>query len=82
MLICLQTYNHAPARSISRTQEIVVGGGTMGVAGTSCATPTFAGVLSILNDVRLLAGKPTLGFFNPLLYKLAAENAKVSRSPS
>lgn len=52
-------------------------GSTMGVAGTSCATPIYAGVLSLLNDIRLLAGKPTLGFFNPLLYKLAGENAKV-----
>lgn len=58
--------------------EIVVGGGTTGVAGTSCATPTFAGVISILNDVRLLAGKPTLGFVNPLLYKIGAETPKVS----
>lgn len=39
------------------------------VAGTSCASPTFAGILSLVNDVRLRAGKPSLGFVNPLLYK-------------
>ena len=48
---------------------IVVGGRQTGVAGTSCATPIFAGVVSQLNDVRLAAGKPPLGFVNPLIYK-------------
>ena len=38
------------------------------VDGTSCATPTFAGLVSLLNDVRLQRGKKTLGFLNPLLY--------------
>ena len=38
------------------------------VAGTSCASPTFAGVVSILNDIRLNKGQKTLGFLNPLLY--------------
>ena len=41
----------------------------IGVAGTSCASPTAAGVFSLVNDKRLAAGKPTLGFMNPLLYK-------------
>ena len=44
------------------------GSGTV-VDGTSCATPTFAGVVSCLNDVRLNNGKSTLGFLNPLLYQ-------------
>ena len=39
------------------------------VSGTSCAAPTFAGIVSSLNDVRLNMGKPTLGFLNPLLYQ-------------
>lgn len=39
------------------------------VSGTSCAAPTFAGLVSSLNDVRLNKGKPTLGFLNPLLYQ-------------
>ena len=37
--------------------------------GTSFATPTVAGVVSCLNDIRLNKGKPTLGFLNPLLYQ-------------
>ncbi|CAH1274079.1 TPP1 [Branchiostoma lanceolatum] len=40
----------------------------MNVAGTSAATPVVAGILSMANDARLNAGKPVLGFFNPLLY--------------
>ena len=37
--------------------------------GTSFSTPTVAGVVSCLNDIRLINGKPTLGFLNPLLYQ-------------
>lgn len=42
-----------------------------GVAGTSCASPTAAGVIGLLNDLRLQNGKATLGFLNPLLYQHA-----------
>ena len=37
--------------------------------GTSCASPIFAGVVSLLNDVRLNKGMEPLGFLNPWLYK-------------
>lgn len=47
---------------------VYAGSGTV-VDGTSCATPTFAGVVSCLNDVRLNNRKSTLGFLNPLLYQ-------------
>merc|ERR1719291_1027180 len=43
-----------------------------GVAGTSCAAPTAAGVFSLLNDLRLQQGKSTLGFLNPLIYEKAS----------
>jgi len=36
--------------------------------GTSCSTPVFAGVVALLNDARLRAGKPPMGFLNPWLY--------------
>jgi tripeptidyl-peptidase-1 len=42
-----------------------------GVAGTSCASPTAAGVIGLLNDLRLQNGKATLGFLNPFLYQNA-----------
>ncbi|RDX41880.1 family S53 protease [Lentinus brumalis] len=38
------------------------------VLGTSASTPTWASVIALLNDARLNAGKPALGFINPLLY--------------
>jgi tripeptidyl-peptidase-1 len=38
------------------------------LSGTSAATPIFAGMLSVINDGLLSAGKPTLGFVNPTLY--------------
>jgi tripeptidyl-peptidase-1 len=37
--------------------------------GTSCSSPAFGGIVALLNDARLRAKKPSLGFLNPLLYK-------------
>lgn len=48
--------------------------GGCSVAGTSCATPTVAGIVTALNDARLSAGKSPLGFLNPLLYSLAGQD--------
>eukprot|EP01028_Stygiella_incarcerata_P011034 TRINITY_DN603_c0_g8_i1.p1 TRINITY_DN603_c0_g8~~TRINITY_DN603_c0_g8_i1.p1 ORF type:complete len:578 (+),score=153.38 TRINITY_DN603_c0_g8_i1:184-1917(+) len=39
--------------------------------GTSASAPEFAGVVSLLNDVRLQKGLSPLGFVNPRLYKLS-----------
>ena len=36
--------------------------------GTSAAAPVVAGIIALLNDVRLKAGQPTMGFINPWLY--------------
>ena len=42
---------------------------TMAVGGTSASSPSFAGVVSLLNEICLAeSGKP-LGFLNPFLYK-------------
>lgn len=49
--------------------NIVCGQQTMQVDGTSCSSPTFAGVVALLNDARLAAGKKPLGFMNPLIFK-------------
>ncbi|KAJ7787984.1 family S53 protease [Mycena olivaceomarginata] len=38
------------------------------VGGTSCASPIFASFIALVNDRLIAAGKPTLGFLNPLLY--------------
>ncbi|KAI0736372.1 family S53 protease-like protein [Fomitopsis betulina] len=41
------------------------------VDGTSCASPTFASVVALLNDALLSAGKSRLGWLNPWLYSNA-----------
>ncbi|KAG6830402.1 hypothetical protein H0H92_000898 [Tricholoma furcatifolium] len=47
---------------------VVIGGQVQSVSGTSASAPTVAGILSLLNDARLAANKPSLGFINPLIY--------------
>ncbi|KAG9120917.1 hypothetical protein FRC07_003344 [Ceratobasidium sp. 392] len=51
-----------------RNYKIVLNGKETPITGTSAATPTFAGVISLLNDYRLSKGKKPLGFLNPWLY--------------
>lgn len=59
-----------PDVSAFATDFIIIDDGfPVPVDGTSCATPTFAGIVSILNDIRLNKGQKTLGFLNPLLYQ-------------
>jgi tripeptidyl-peptidase-1 len=48
--------------------QVFVGGEVESVDGTSCASPTFAGVIALLNDFKLRKDGTTLGFLNPLLY--------------
>ncbi|KIK67660.1 hypothetical protein GYMLUDRAFT_1013347 [Collybiopsis luxurians FD-317 M1] len=48
--------------------QVVIGGETGLIGGTSAASPTFAGFVALLNDARLKAGKSSLGFLNPLFY--------------
>ena len=38
------------------------------VGGTSASSPTFAGVIALLNAARIDAGKSPLGFLNPWIY--------------
>jgi tripeptidyl-peptidase I len=47
---------------------VVWNGGVIQVDGTSAATPTAAGVLTLVNDALIAAGKSPLGFMNPWLY--------------
>ncbi|KAJ7490733.1 family S53 protease [Mycena latifolia] len=48
--------------------QIVSGGTTEGVDGTSCSSPIFASVIGLLNDQLIAAGNSPLGFLNPWLY--------------
>ncbi|KAJ7693880.1 tripeptidyl peptidase A [Mycena rosella] len=56
----------------ARKFQIFWRGGPISIGGTSAATPVVAGIVALLNDARLAAGRPPLGFLNPLIYKRGA----------
>lgn len=39
------------------------------IGGTSASAPAFAGILTRINEERIAANKPTVGFVNPVLYR-------------
>jgi len=54
--------------------EIFYGGSNAAVAGTSCGTPSMAGIVALLNQYQINKGNqtiPGLGNINPQLYRLA-----------
>ncbi|KAJ5594972.1 uncharacterized protein N7459_001180 [Penicillium hispanicum] len=56
------------SHSLYPDHEVIYGGKKSRSGGTSAAAPTVAGIIGLLNDARLRAGKPVLGFLNPFLY--------------
>jgi len=52
--------------------QVVYMGFPTTVAGTSCASPTFAGVVALVNGARLVQGKSSLGWLNPWIYQNGA----------
>ncbi|TBU22963.1 subtilisin-like protein [Dichomitus squalens] len=56
----------------AKSFQVVRGGQTISVSGTSAAGPTVAGVVALLNDAVFQDGGQPLGFLNPLLYSSAA----------
>jgi tripeptidyl-peptidase I len=48
---------------------LYVGGQPNFVGGTSASAPIFASIINLINEKRLGAGKSTVGFINPALYK-------------
>lgn len=56
--VAAQAHNY---RIIDKGQQTLI-------SGTSCAAPTFAAVIALINSLRIQAGKPGLGFLNPWLY--------------
>ena len=50
--------------------QVVTHGRVISVGGTSASAPTFAGLVSMLNNARLKKGLPPMGFLNPWLYKV------------
>lgn len=49
--------------------QVVSNGAVRDVGGTSASAPTFAGLVSLLNEARIRAGCPPLGHLNPWLYQ-------------
>lgn len=49
------------------------------VFGTSCSSPIFASVIALINDRLIAAGRPVLGFLNPL-YDLCLHIAILQRT--
>jgi len=51
--------------------RVVDKGSQISVGGTSASAPVFASVVALLNNARLAAGQPSLGFLNPWIYSEA-----------
>eukprot|EP00475_Leptophrys_vorax_P001463 TRINITY_DN107_c0_g2_i1.p1 TRINITY_DN107_c0_g2~~TRINITY_DN107_c0_g2_i1.p1 ORF type:complete len:551 (-),score=161.18 TRINITY_DN107_c0_g2_i1:47-1699(-) len=49
---------------------VAIGGKFTLESGTSASAPVFAGMVTLINDARLAAGKSPLGFLNQALYSL------------
>jgi tripeptidyl-peptidase-1 len=54
--------------AIGRGIPTVFLGETLGVGGTSASTPIWGGIVTLLNEARISAGKGPIGFLNPTLY--------------
>jgi len=52
--------------------QVLQNGQVSSVGGTSASTPAFAGMIGLINDARLQAGKKPMGFLNPWIYKNTA----------
>jgi tripeptidyl-peptidase I len=57
---------------------MIADGELMVTGGTSASTPSFAGIVSLLNAIRINSGLSTLGYLQPRLYQaMAAYNKEV-----
>ena len=54
-----------------------VGGTFYLVSGTSGSTPLMAGLLTLINEQRLLLNKSSVGFVNPALYQLFVSHKEI-----
>ncbi|KAJ4253783.1 hypothetical protein NW762_010177 [Fusarium torreyae] len=59
--------------SVSPAYEVIYAGKQARSGGTSAAAPVWAGIVGLLNDARFRAGKRSLGWLNPLIYKYGPE---------
>ncbi|KAH8889041.1 subtilisin-like protein [Thozetella sp. PMI_491] len=54
--------------TISTNVAVVYLNRTLAISGTSAGPPIFGSMITLLNEERLHAGKPPIGFLNPLMY--------------
>jgi kumamolisin len=54
---------------------LIFNGHPVQIGGTSWSAPIWAGLCALINEARLKAGKPALGFLNPLMYPLMGSPA-------
>ena len=59
--------------------QVVIGGNTVSVYGSSASAPVFAGMITLVNTLRRAAGFPTVGFINPTLYSIGYNNTAGKR---
>jgi tripeptidyl-peptidase-1 len=52
--------------------EVVIGGSTYLVSGTSASSPVVAGMATLVNSRLAEQGKPPIGFINPTVYANSA----------
>ncbi|KAI1650197.1 subtilisin-like protein [Daldinia loculata] len=56
-----------------RNFNVISQGSVIKVGGTSASAPTFAAIVSLLNNARIKSGQKPLGFLNPWLYSDAVD---------
>jgi tripeptidyl-peptidase-1 len=54
--------------------QVVIGGLIFSIYGTSASAPVFAGMVTLINSIRLANGRPMIGFLNPTLYSVGYNN--------
>lgn len=55
--------------ALANGYQVIIGGRIGSVSESAVGAYAFASVVSLLNDARRAAGRPQLGFVNPLLYR-------------
>jgi len=55
--------------ALGQGYQVFAEGGLESIGGTSASTPAFAGMISLLNEARIKAGKPAMGYLNKFLYQ-------------
>ena len=71
---CLLCFSVFTPRLVSYA-AIYLNGGLYAVSGTSCSTPVFAGMVTLVNAMRLQQGRSPLGWINPAIYSSGGQFA-------